>query len=174
MARYGWRVKGGKVRARRTVLFVGIALALPLAACKWLSKGEDLPDAAPSAPSSPGANQANATASTPAPAAPGASGQVAPLASGSAGGGSSTPPHAGSARPVVVRLPDGGRMTVDASVGPDGKIELPPGFQFPTFPSFPGFDAAALKIPAFDAASLPPMPSGFPKIPGFGGTDGGK
>ncbi|WP_394844051.1 hypothetical protein LZC95_44230 [Pendulispora brunnea] len=149
-------------RLHRAVIFGGIAFAVPLAACKWLSK-DDEADAGPPAASGavPAATVTPSATATPAPAAS----PVAPLTSGSASGGS---------RRVVVKLPDGGTAMIDAAVGADGGVVLPPGFQWPTIP---GFDAAALKIPPFDAASLPPfpssLPSAFPKIPGFGG-DGGK
>ena len=157
MARSCSRIKVG---ARRAILFVGIALALPLAACKLLSKDDDAPDAAPSGTepvvtATPTGAVPNAQPS--ASAAPTAS--VAPLR---------------SSLPVVVRLRDGGSMTIDASVGPNGVITLPPGFQLPTMPGFAGFDAAAFKLPAFDAAAIPPLPSGFPQFPRFGGVDGGK
>ncbi|WP_394833593.1 hypothetical protein LVJ94_44510 [Pendulispora rubella] len=148
-------------RLHRAVIFSGIAFAIPLAACKWFSKDDEADaGAVPAATVT-----ATATQTPTATQAPAAS-SVAPLASGSAA--------AGGGRRVVVKLPDGGLATIDAAVGADGGVVLPPGFQWPTIP---GFDAAALKIPPFDAASLPPfptaLPSSFPKIPGFG-ADGGK
>jgi len=154
-------------RLHRAVIFGGIAFAIPLGACKWLSK-DDEADASPqpvATVTSGGATQAPAATQAPSPSQNGGQApSVPPLASASAGG----------SRRVVVKLPDGGTATIDAAVGADGGVVLPPGF---TWPSFPGFDAAALKIPPFDAASLPPfptaLPSSFPKIPGFGG-DGGK
>jgi len=144
----------------RAVIFAGIALAFPLVACKWLSKGEETdaapPTAEPAATAAPSATNAQTAPAT----------STEAPASGGAGGGAPS-----NGRRVVVKLPDGGSVTIDASLGPDGAIVMPPGFQLPTFP---GFDAAAFKLPAFDAASLPPFPSSLPKIPGFGIADGGK
>ncbi|HWL87502.1 MAG TPA: hypothetical protein VNO21_16975 [Polyangiaceae bacterium] len=142
----------------RAVLFACIALAVPLAACKLLSKGEEA-DAGPSQPV--------ATAATAPPAQTQAQATAAPLAPAEPATSTASATH----RRVVVKFPDGGTGTVEAPVNPDGGFALPPGFQLPTFA---GFDASSIKLPPFNSTGLPPIPSTFPKIPGFGLPDGGK
>ena len=138
---------------RRAVLFACITLAVPLAACKLLSNDDKA--GADAAAATPAATTASASAAPPT--------QTVVL---SAVPAPSAPPSASEAHhKVVVKLPDGGSATVATQA--DGS--LPPGFSFPTIA---GFDAAVLKLPPFDAASIPPLPSGFPKIPGFGQGQG--
>lgn len=140
----------------RAVTFVLIACAVPAAACKFLKHDEA--DAAATATSDPSATAA--TASATATAAATTATPVAPVTTAT--------PVAHKA--VVVKLPDGGKATVDAGVLADGAVVLPPAFQFP---SFSGFDAAALptlpNLAGFDAAALPKLPtalpSGFPQFP---------
>ena len=140
----------------RAVTFVLIACAVPAAACKFLKHDEADAGATTAATDQPSATATASAAQTAAAttAAPVATVTPAPVA------------H----KAVVVKLPDGGKATVDAGVLADGAVVLPPGLNFPTFP---GFDAAALptlpNLAGFDAAALPKLPtalpSGFPQFP---------
>lgn len=139
----------------RGALFAAIALGIPLAACKLLSQTEATPEDAAAPPEVPAAT-AEPTAAPVDPAATAAPTEVAPAL----GSAAATAP-AGSAPKVTVKLPDGGTAVVDAGSAPTT----------PALPSLPIFDASAIKLPTFDAATFQ-IPPGFPVIPGFGADSG--
>jgi hypothetical protein len=151
-------------RRVRVVVFLAVALGVPLMACNLFAPKATGDDAGVVTTPSASAVVATATATA---------SSAAPVATTPPLGSSTTPPPGKPGPKVTVKLPDGGTAVVDATVAPDGAIQLPPAFQFPPIQ---GFDASVLKVPGFDAAavSIPTtLPSGFPTLPGFG-VDSGK